>query len=204
MLTRSTYRVRILVALLLAIAQPAPAQESDSDPCCTITAFDRRTGLVTASDPGSGQSFQFIAAPSQRRSLEVGQKVWANFETQKVAVDNAAPCCSMVNVTPATTGAAGVQRQVKPAEPAGAAGGVQRQVRPSEPCCGITSVNTKTGLVTATDKTSGRVFQFQVTDAALIRTLKTGQSVAADFGAGKVTIHGGAPCCFIVTAAPRP
>ena len=124
MLNRFNHRVGLLLALSLAVAPPALAQEGPVEACCFITAFDRRTGIVTASDGASGQSFQFIATPNQRRSIKVGHKLWANFDTQKVSVDGVEHCCGMVNVTATTAGQ--VRRQAKPAEPAGAAGGVQR------------------------------------------------------------------------------
>ncbi|MGH7508215.1 MAG: hypothetical protein ACREMZ_01940 [Gemmatimonadales bacterium] len=77
------------------------------------------------------------------------------------------------------------------------------QVNPADPCCGISAVNSTTGVVTATETATGRVFQFNVTDRALLGTLTRGQKVWADFGTGRVRIHGADPCCPIVTPIQR-
>ena len=68
-----------------------------------------------------------------------------------------------------------------------------------DPCCGITSINAN-GRVTAKQLAGKRVFQFQVTDQAVLRSLRVGQQVHADFTAMKVSVQpdGGDPCCSIV------
>ena len=182
MTTRPNHGFLLLLILSLALPLAALAQEDGIAPCCEIIAFDRRTGTVTGLEAATGKTFQFIATPAQRRTLKVGQKLWANFGTQKVSVDGADPCCSMVNLTPGTT----------------AAGQVRGRVNPVDPCCAIGSINASTGVVTATVTATGRVFQFKVADRALLGTLTPGQKVWADFGAGRVRIHGISPCCAIV------
>jgi hypothetical protein len=67
-----------------------------------------------------------------------------------------------------------------------------------EPCCGITAIG-KGGLVTAKVETTGKSFQFQVTDPALMKTLRVGQQIYADFGTQKVSVDGAAACCNIAT-----
>ncbi|MCM3904748.1 MAG: hypothetical protein ND866_23880, partial [Pyrinomonadaceae bacterium] len=71
-----------------------------------------------------------------------------------------------------------------------------------DPCCTITSINAN-GRVTAKELAGKRVFQFQVTDQAILQSLHVGQQVYADFTAMKVSVQpdGGAPCCEIVQAA---
>lgn len=69
------------------------------------------------------------------------------------------------------------------------------------PCCSIADINAKTGLVTARETATGKAFQFQVNDRKLLRSLKVGQRVAADFGTQKVSVDSGEPCCFIVQPA---
>ena len=159
MTTRPNHGFLLLLILSLALPLAALAQEDGIAPCCSIIAFDRRTGTVTGLEAATGKTFQFIATPAQRRTLKVGQKLWANFGTQKVSVDGADPI---------------------------------------DPCCAIGSVNASTGVVTATVTATGRVFQFKVADRALLGTLTPGQKVWADFGAGRVRIHGVDPCCSIV------
>src|SRR5438552_209668 len=49
-----------------------------------------------------------------------------------------------------------------------------------EPCCQITAINAQTGIVTAVDKATGKTFQFQVKNAALLRSFQVGQRVWVD------------------------
>jgi hypothetical protein len=70
------------------------------------------------------------------------------------------------------------------------------------PCCAIAAIDTRTGIVTARDTASQRTFQFKAGDAALLRSLKVGQKVFADFTANTVTLTANArPCCRIIQAA---
>ncbi|SLM46533.1 protein of unknown function [Nitrospira japonica] len=61
----------------------------------------------------------------------------------------------------------------------------------------ITSID-KSGLVTATDLKTKQVFSFQVTDPKLLRSLKMGQLVYADFNKQQVSLDSLNPCCPIV------
>ena len=71
------------------------------------------------------------------------------------------------------------------------------------PCCGITAINTKTGVVTAKVLATGKTFQFKVDQlgpidgAKLLNSLKVGQQIYADFKTHKVSVNGLAPCCNI-------
>jgi hypothetical protein len=67
----------------------------------------------------------------------------------------------------------------------------------SEPCCGITSVNAKSGLVKARTLDGSRTFQFTVKDKSTLSQLRAGQPVYADFGTNKVSVNGAEPCCSI-------
>jgi hypothetical protein len=60
------------------------------------------------------------------------------------------------------------------------------------------------GAVAAKVNATGRQFQFAVTDAALLRSLKVGQGIYANFGASQVSIDGKTPCCKITSMAPDP
>jgi len=74
------------------------------------------------------------------------------------------------------------------------------------PCCAITAIDLRTGLVTARVTATGRTFQFAVTDPALLKTLKLGQAVQADFRTMKVslTLNPLEPCCGIVVRPAEP
>ncbi len=65
-------------------------------------------------------------------------------------------------------------------------------------CCDITTIDLKSGLVTSTETTSGKVFHFKVSDQKLLKNLKIGDKVSADFNGGKVAVMGLSPCCKIV------
>lgn len=70
----------------------------------------------------------------------------------------------------------------------------------SEPCCNITMINVPRALVTARDA-AGKTFQFEVTDGALLKRLRVGQGVHADYSTGRVRIYGATPCCAIIRPA---
>ena len=159
--------------LLLAAAGNAEAQRtksSDGEPCCSIIAIDAATATVTAKD-ATGKTFQFTARDAAMlRSLRVGQAVFADFMTARVSVKYGEPCCNIIKAA----------------------------VKPIEPCCNITAVDAATGIATAKEIATGRVFRFEIKDKALLSSVKVGQKVFADFGSSKVRIHGSEPCCSII------
>ena len=69
-----------------------------------------------------------------------------------------------------------------------------------DPCCAITSIDGETGIVTARVTVTGRMLAFKVTDAALLRSLRIGQTIIADFPAKRVSIKPAETCCAIVSA----
>lgn len=58
------------------------------------------------------------------------------------------------------------------------------------PCCGVTVIDAKTGLVTAKETATGKTFQFKVDNVKLLKGLKIGQKVDADFASGEVALPG--------------
>jgi Cu/Ag efflux protein CusF len=75
------------------------------------------------------------------------------------------------------------------------------------PCCVITTIDAKTRRVTARDERVKRTLEFKVLDPMVLRQLKVGQRVFADFKIMKVSVRpdGRAPCCDIVfVSSPRP
>src|SRR2546427_250626 len=164
------------------------------DICCGITNINVATGVVTARNNANGQSFRFkVSDANLLRSLKTGQGIYANFTTQKVSADGVDPCCDITSL-----GKAG--RVGNPA----AGHNVGNQVDPADPCCSITSINVATGVVTAKVNSSGQTFQFKLTNAALLKSLKTGQGVFANFGTQKVSVDGLQPCCNITTLGQSP
>lgn len=72
----------------------------------------------------------------------------------------------------------------------------------ASPCCGITSIDATTGIVTAKVTATGNVFEFKVTNARTLSTLKVGQAVYANFAGKKASLDGRTACCDI-TGGPR-
>jgi len=103
MAIRCSSLVLIVVLGVSAWSMPATA----SEPCCSITALDARTQMVTARETRTGRTFQFKVADTRLLSaLRIGQPVHADFKTMKVSVqpDALEPCCNVVNLrTPVTT-----------------------------------------------------------------------------------------------------
>src|SRR6202171_3239975 len=75
---------------------------------------------------------------------------------------------------------------------------------PPAACCPITAIDTSTGVVTAKENAAGKIFQFKVTDAALLKSLKVGQGVYANFGAMQVSLDGSTVCCSIISIGSPP
>jgi Cu/Ag efflux protein CusF len=172
-----------LFAANLVIANRATAiQATPGSPCCGIVSINAN-GVVTAKETQTGRTFQFqVKDQAVLASLHVGQSVWADFAAQAVALAaGAQPCCGIVG--------------------ARAAGPVALPtVHGITPCCSIVSI-APSGLVTAKETQTGRTFQFQVKDQAVLTSLHVGQSVWADFAAKAVALAaGGSPCCDIVGA----
>lgn len=185
--SRRLRRIVVLLGVVLGLAVVLAPEARAAQPCCEITAIDTRTGVVAAKEVRTGKTFQFkVTNASLLKTLKVGQKVWANFGTHQVSVDGASPCCEIVNLlSPSTT----VDR-------------VQGKLFGGSPCCDISAIRVPTGIATAFDPGNGRTFEFKVTDARILKGLRVGQKVWADFGTRKVSVDGGVPCCEIVSVAP--
>jgi Cu/Ag efflux protein CusF len=178
------------------IANPKAAV-NPGQPCCQITSINAATAVVTAKVNSSGQSFQFtVKDAALLRSLRVGQHVFANFTSSQVSVDGAQPCCQIVSL----------------AKPVGMGNTVAGQslgnaANPANPCCEITNINHVgpiDGIVTAKVSATGQTFQFKVTGAALLNSLKVGQGVFANFKTQQVSVNGAQPCCNITGTGQAP
>lgn len=75
--------------------------------------------------------------------------------------------------------------------------------KPIEPCCGIVTVNVRTGVVRAKVIATGNVFEFKASNPATLATLKPGQPVFANFTNHQISLDGKTTCCTM-TSAPRP
>jgi hypothetical protein len=96
----------VLALTLLAVSLPAHAVT----PCCSVTAIDAGSGIVTANEAATGQSFRFrLGDPAAVRSLHVGQTLFANFHTSQVSLDGKSPSGSIIVVTSPTAGVVGLR-----------------------------------------------------------------------------------------------
>jgi hypothetical protein len=59
-----------------------------------------------------------------------------------------------------------------------------------EPCCGVVSVDPRSGIVTVREKSSARTFAVRIDNAILLQKVQAGQAVDADFGGMKAAIAG--------------
>src|ERR1043166_7511409 len=88
-----------LAVLLLSMLLTTPALAGE--PCCSITALNPLTGVVTAKVTSSGQIFQFtVANKAQLRALRLGSAVYANFGTHQVSFDGRTIAGSIVSAKP--------------------------------------------------------------------------------------------------------
>ena len=176
----------LVVTLLVAIAPMVriDAQPpAGAPPCCAITSIDSRRAVATAQEASTGHLFRF-EVPDHRvlRGLKVGQKLWADFATGRVTTDTArGPCCKILG--------------------GAAAPGLPDQVS-LMPCCAIAGIDLPTHLITARINASGRTFRFEVTDQALLVTLKAGDAVWANGERREAGLKAGELCCKIVGALP--
>jgi len=75
--------------------------------CCSITAINSSTGVVTAKVNATGQTFQFnLNNPAQLHSLQVGQGVYANLEAKQVSLDGKSVSGAIKTIQPAANAAA--------------------------------------------------------------------------------------------------
>jgi Cu/Ag efflux protein CusF len=81
---------------------------------------------------------------------------------------------------------------------------VPPEVGAGTPCCSITTVDRKTGIVTAKDTATGETFKFRLGDAAQIGNIKIGDQVSTDFQTRQVTVHSFQPVEGILIRTPRP
>jgi hypothetical protein len=142
-------------------------------PASTIMAIDATTGLVTARENSTGRVYQFrLNGPAQVSSLSVGQGVFVNFAHKQVSLDGK-------NVSGSIIGIQGTE-STKPVEHAGG----------SDPTAEITNIDFATGLATARETSTGRVFQFKFQNSALLKSVHQGQGVFVNFAMKQISLDG--------------
>lgn len=88
-------RLPWLLAPILGGVVPGAAQ---TPPCCTITAIQAATAMVTAKVNANGNTFQFKVTNARTlATLKVNQAVYANFTTHQVSIDGRSACCTVAS-----------------------------------------------------------------------------------------------------------
>lgn len=77
---------------------PAPRASGTNTACCSITAINTSTGIVTAKVNSSGQTFQFkVSDTALLHSLKIGQTIFANFKARQVSINGVQACCRITS-----------------------------------------------------------------------------------------------------------
>lgn len=68
-----------------------------AESCCSVTAIDQKSGVVSARENATGRAFQFKVGDGKLLgSLRPGHPVYANFKTNQVSLDGKTACCSIL------------------------------------------------------------------------------------------------------------
>jgi len=73
-------------------AVSVPPEVSAATPCCSITAIDTKTGIVTAKDTATGETIEFrLGDAAQVKNIRIGDPVSAESQTREVTVHSFQP-----------------------------------------------------------------------------------------------------------------
>ena len=103
---KRTMKTWVLVsgmALILgaSIAVFVPPEVGAGTPCCSVTAVDVKTGIVTAKNTATGETFKFrLVEAAQIGNIKVGDKVSTDFQTRQVTVHSFQPAEGILMRTP--------------------------------------------------------------------------------------------------------
>jgi hypothetical protein len=168
-----------------------------SEPCCNITAIDKKTGIVTAQDAKTKRAVQFkVDNAVLLNKIALNQKVDVDLQAGRASIEGTQGRFRIVSAPtePALRAAPGATPRSPSAPPTD-------RSRAPDACCTITAINAKSGVVTARETATGRSFTFAVSDAGVLRGLRAGQPVHAHFGSKQVSLDGRKPCCQIANLA---
>ena len=98
----------------------AAASGSTPAPCCSITAINSSSGVVTAKVNSTGQVFQFnLNNAAQLHSVQVGQGVYASFKSNQVSFDGQHSSGRIVSSGVAATSTTATPNQAGLTQPSG-------------------------------------------------------------------------------------
>jgi hypothetical protein len=91
--------IAFIVGALIAVSLPPGV--SAGTPCCSITAIDMKTGIVTAKNTATGGTFKFrLGNAAQIRNIKIGDQVSTDFQTREVTVHSFQPVDGILIKTP--------------------------------------------------------------------------------------------------------
>jgi hypothetical protein len=188
-------KVGVLLAVAVAatpaavVAQKLPVQQLRIPACCSVTAWNVKTGIASARVTASGQVFEFsVSNPAYRSRIKTGVAIYANFANKQVSLDGRTACCA-ITVAPHTPTAA-------PARP------IAVTPATADPCCNVIAIDERRSVADARVNATQEIFSFGVPDAATRVSLKVGQAVYANFAQKQVSLDGRTVCCD-VTVMPH-
>ena len=82
------------IALIVeaSIANSVPPEVSAATPCCSITAIDTKTGIVTAKDTATGETIEFrLGDAAQGKNIKIGDPVSTDSQTREVTIHSFQP-----------------------------------------------------------------------------------------------------------------
>ena len=176
--------VKPLTSLPPATMAPAPAaNQPGTGPASTSSA------ATSAAAPATAPMTAKKSPPHKPDKPEDAQHAL----TPTVATPAAQPAGSAQTLAAATPAAAPV-----------AVGAIQNKLAPATPCCNITAMDTNTGVVTATENATNKVFQFKLNDPTQLKSLNVGKGVYANFAANVVSMDGLSPNGIILSTPAAP
>jgi len=91
------------MALILgaSIAVSVPPEVGAGTPCCSITAVDRKTGIVTAKNTATGETIKFrLVDAAQIGNIDIGNQVSTDSQARQVTVHGFQPVEGILIRTP--------------------------------------------------------------------------------------------------------
>ena len=75
-----------------SIAVSVPPEVFGGTPCCSITAIDTKTGIVTAKNTATGETIEFrLGDAAQIKNIKIGDPVSTDSQTREVTVHSFQP-----------------------------------------------------------------------------------------------------------------
>jgi len=84
-----------------SIAASVPPEVGAGTPCCSITNVDKKTGIVTAKNTATGETFNFrLGDAAQIGNVKPGDQVSTDVQTRQVTVHSFQPVEGILIKTP--------------------------------------------------------------------------------------------------------